>query len=378
MRKTFMKKTLTCLSAATLLCAACASPITAPVSASEVPVATATQENTIYTGKIGVDYAITWTYNPETETVTFSGTGSLMNADNETTNMDQFYTIIPSGSSIKHVIFEEGIEDIGWIGDTFFDSGFYYDSSDYTVTFPEHFGKYYLGGVTNVKGLYGSQVYYDLARYKDVNFEPTGIAKEPLYETSGTCKEGATWEYNYATHIITISGPGYGYYGWKMPSEAIYGYKLDPNLTFPEEKDEENGWNKWLYDHWYKAAKGLVYCYKDSQYAKEYEICCDLLDKKIENAEDEQERVFYTRIRKSLNASYLDDGSLCGDINMDGFINLTDAVLLGKAVNDSITVTDAQKVQMDCNGDGDISADDMLSLLRFLTHKIDTLPENAE
>ena len=361
-----------------LASAACASPITAPVSASEVPVATATQENTIYTGKIGVDYAITWTYNPETETITFSGTGSLMNADNETTNMDQFNTIIPSGSSIKHVIFEEGIEDIGWIGATFFDSGFYYDSSDYTVTLPEHFGKYYLGGVTNVKGLYGSQVYYDLARYKGVNFEPTGIAKEPLYETSGTCKEGATWEYNYATHIITISGPGYGYDESDIPITAIYGYKLDPNLTFPEEKDEENGWNKWLYDHWYNTAKSPVYCYKDSQYAKEYEICCDLLDKKIENAEDEQERVFYTRIRKNLNAIYLDDGSLCGDINMDGFINLTDAVLLGKAVNDSITVTDAQKVQMDCNGDGDISADDMLSLLRFLTHKIDTLPENAE
>lgn len=375
MRKTFMKKALTCLSAATLLCAACASPITAPVSASEVPVATATQENTIYTGKIGVDYAITWTYNPETETVTFSGTGSLMNADNETTNMDQFYTIIPSGSSIKHVIFEEGIEDIGWIGDTFFDSGFYYDSSDYTVTFPEHVGKYYLGGVTNVKGLYGSQVYYDLARYKGVNFEPTGIAKEPLYETSGTCKEGATWKYDYATHIITISGPGYGSGGWSIPGTAIYGYKLDPNLTFPEEKEEDEGWNKYLYLKWFSSGKSLAYCYKDSQFAKEYKIYCDLLNKRAETTE----LYYYTQLQKRLiNVAYLDDGSLCGDINMDGFINLTDAVLLGKAVNDSITVTDAQKVQMDCNGDGDISADDMLSLLRFLTHKIDTLPENAE
>ena len=371
------KKTWIRIVSILLASAACASPITAPVSASEVPVATATQENTIYTGKIGVDYAITWTYNPATETVTFSGTGSLMNADNETTNLNQYITIIPSGSSIKHLVFEEGIEDIGSIGRPLFDADYYYHPSDYTVTLPEHVGKYYLGGVTNVKGLYGSQVYYDVARYKGVNFEPTGIAKEPLYETSGTCKEGATWKYDYATRIITISGPGYGSYGWKVPSHAIYGYKLDPNLTFPEEKEEE-GWNKWVFQNWFTTAKSLVYCYKDSQFAKEYEICCDLLDKKIENAEDEQERVFYTRIRKKFNAIYLDDGSLCGDINMDGFINLTDAVLLGKAVNDSITVTDAQKVQMDCNGDGDISADDMLSLLRFLTHKIDTLPENAE
>lgn len=369
------KKTWIRIVSILLASAACASPITAPVSASEVPVATATQENTIYTGKIGVDYAITWTYNPATETVTFSGTGSLMNADNETTNMDQFYTIIPRGSSIKHVIFEEGIEDIGWIGDTFFDFGFYYDSSDYTVTFPEHVGKYYLGGVTNVKGLYGSQVYYDVAHYKGVNFEPTGIAKEPLYETSGTCKEGATWKYDYATRIITISGPGYGYDGWSIPGTAIYGYKLDPNLTFPEEKEEDEGWNKYLYLKWFSSGKSLVYCYKDSQFAKEYKIYCDLLNKRVETTE----LYYYTKLQKRLiDVAYLDDGSLCGDINMDGFINLTDAVLLGKAVNDSITVTDAQKVQMDCNGDGDISADDMLSLLRFLTHKIDTLPENAE
>lgn len=359
-----------------LASAACASPITAPVSASEVPVATSTQENTIYTGKIGVDYAITWTYNPATETVTFSGTGSLMNDEYDTNNLTQYVTIIPSGSSIKHLVFEEGIEDIGLISCPLFDSGYYYHPSDYTVTLPEHVGKYLVGTCT-VRGLYGSQVYYDVARDKTIKFEATGVAKEPLYETSGTCKEGATWKYDYATRIITISGPGYGSGGWKMPLETIYGYKLDPNLTFPEEKEEE-GWNKWVFQNWFTTAKSLVYCYKDSQFAKEYEICCDLLDKKIENAEDEQERVFYTRIRKSFNASYLDDGSLCGDINMDGFINLTDAVLLGKAVNDSITVTDAQKVQMDCNGDGDISADDMLSLLRFLTHKIDTLPENAE
>ena len=374
MRKTFMKKTLTCLSAATLLCAACASPITAPVSASEVPVATATQENTIYTGKIGVDYAITWTYNPATETVTFSGTGSLMNADNETTNLNQYITIIPSGSSIKHLVFEEGIEDIGLIGRPLFDADYYYHPSDYTVTLPEHVGKYLVGTCT-VRGLYGSQVYYDVARDKTIKFEATGVAKEPLYETSGTCEGGATWKYDYATRIITISGPGYGSGGWSILGTAIYGYKLDPNLTFPEEKEEDEGWNKYLYLKWFSSGKSLAYCYKDSQFAKEYKIYCDLLNKRAETTE----LYYYTQLQKRLiNVAYLDDGSLCGDINMDGFINLTDAVLLGKAVNDSITVTDAQKVQMDCNGDGDISADDMLSLLRFLTHKIDTLPENAE
>lgn len=69
---------------------------------------------------------------------------------------------------------------------------------------------------------------------------------------------------------------------------------------------------------------------------------------------------------------------LYGDANLDGNVNLLDTVTLSKAVNDTISVTEAQRVRMDCNGDGEISADDTLSLLRFLTHVVDTLPESAE
>lgn len=55
-----------------------------------------------------------------------------------------------------------------------------------------------------------------------------------------------------------------------------------------------------------------------------------------------------------------------GDVNQDGRVDVTDAVLLSKAVNGSVTVSDAQRETMDCDGDGDITANDVTTLMRFL------------
>ena len=58
---------------------------------------------------------------------------------------------------------------------------------------------------------------------------------------------------------------------------------------------------------------------------------------------------------------------------MDGEVNLKDAVLLNKCVNGSVRYNELQKANMDCNGDGVISADDSLTLLKFLIQLIDQL-----
>ena len=65
---------------------------------------------------------------------------------------------------------------------------------------------------------------------------------------------------------------------------------------------------------------------------------------------------------------------LLGDINMDGKVNLADAVLLNKAVSDTVDLNAAQRLNADCNADTDLDARDAQSLLRFLTHIIDSLP----
>lgn len=63
-----------------------------------------------------------------------------------------------------------------------------------------------------------------------------------------------------------------------------------------------------------------------------------------------------------------------GDVNLDGAIDLADAVLLNKAVSGSVVLaTDVQKTAADCNRDGVLSAEDGVELLGFLVRQVDAL-----
>ena len=66
--------------------------------------------------------------------------------------------------------------------------------------------------------------------------------------------------------------------------------------------------------------------------------------------------------------------SILGDVNLDGRVDITDAVLLSKAVSGSVEVNDVQKSAMDCDGDGEISSNDATTLMQFLVHAVDSLP----
>ena len=66
---------------------------------------------------------------------------------------------------------------------------------------------------------------------------------------------------------------------------------------------------------------------------------------------------------------------LFGDVNLDGKVNLTDAVLLNKAVADVVDLSEKAQKNADCKMDGEVNGNDAITLLQFLTHIIDTLPE---
>lgn len=68
------------------------------------------------------------------------------------------------------------------------------------------------------------------------------------------------------------------------------------------------------------------------------------------------------------------DGILYGDANMDGNLDLSDAILLNKVVTGSVQVTDQQISTLDCDGNGTISGADGITLLRFLMHLEASLP----
>lgn len=91
--------------------------------------------------------------------------------------------------------------------------------------------------------------------------------------------------------------------------------------------------------------------------------------------ESDEDYDYYQEIMSDyFHVTYLDDTPLCGDVNLDGRVDITDAVLLSKAVSGSVEVNDVQKSAMDCDGDGEISSNDATTLMQFLVHAVDSLP----
>ena len=65
---------------------------------------------------------------------------------------------------------------------------------------------------------------------------------------------------------------------------------------------------------------------------------------------------------------------LHGDVNMDGKVDIRDAVLLSKAASGMVTLNDLAATNADCNADGELGIDDVMVLIRFLVHYINVLP----
>ena len=76
-------------------------------------------------------------------------------------------------------------------------------------------------------------------------------------------------------------------------------------------------------------------------------------------------------------AAPITGGLVCGDINLDGRVDITDAVLLNKFCSGAITLDDTAKKNAVCNGDGEPGSGDAVVLLQFLVHIVDTLPYSA-
>ena len=63
-----------------------------------------------------------------------------------------------------------------------------------------------------------------------------------------------------------------------------------------------------------------------------------------------------------------------GDVNLDGDVDIADAVLLNKAIAGAVMLNEQAKKNADCHADGAIETNDSISLLQFLVRTIDTLP----
>ena len=66
--------------------------------------------------------------------------------------------------------------------------------------------------------------------------------------------------------------------------------------------------------------------------------------------------------------------ALYGDLNLDGRVDITDAVLLNKACAGAVMLDDAAKKNADCNGDSEVGSDDAVVMMQFLVHIVNKLP----
>ena len=71
-----------------------------------------------------------------------------------------------------------------------------------------------------------------------------------------------------------------------------------------------------------------------------------------------------------------DTGSvLYGDVNLDGKVDISDAVLTNKAVASVVMLNKQQYQNADCDASGEINADDATLLMKFLVHIVTVLPD---
>lgn len=344
---------------------------------SNIPmIASAAEQQTLFTGTCGADNGnITWSYDTSTETMTFSGTGAMevyyLDGINRGELINDLLDVkipewltdprIPSYNA-RHVVFEEGITDAAHVCSEFFGENAPYC----TITVPEsmeHITLAYDPSTYILYGLYGSRFYY---KYGDSPcFVGTGIAKNPLYPTSGTSEKGASWNFNYETNTLTISGPGTVDANDIMPPAETIVYTSD--FIPPENSTTTFEFNEYIYQRTFlfiTEGEYQVYCYPGSPFAQEYEKLVS----------------YFSSLGTPSNqfsCNYIENDPICGDANLDGVVDITDAVLLKKATNNSIVLNDLQTQAMDCNGDQIIDSNDALLLLQFLVHIVDSLPLNS-
>ena len=78
---------------------------------------------------------------------------------------------------------------------------------------------------------------------------------------------------------------------------------------------------------------------------------------------------------KAISFSGASPSVLYGDVNLDGRVDITDAVLLNKAVANAVTLSSAARQNSDCMQDGELTSDDAVVLMQFLVHIVTNLPQ---
>lgn len=359
-----------------------------------------------YSGSCGVEGGdnVTWTYDVATATMTFSGTGEmqgLYDVGTEKYTLPSWlygYGAVPNYHP-KHIIIEEGITRI--VADRWYLFGHDIPSSESercTVTIPESLKNTNLFDYAiNPNDYLTFQVkqqsvfYFQLMNAMDLHpdnhwiYESTGLAKDVVASedgmTEGSSEKGLNWKFDGEKRVLYLSGtdvPARKGSALDDIQDLVSVAKtivIDKNFVPPLGTDLTN----WT-DYYLKTSYGLeiyhnVYLYRGSLFDQHY-LAAKALYKEYEGLTDEEEERYGIF---NQGYYYIGESDTCGDVNLDGTVDILDAIYFGKYLAGVVQLSDAQVAATDCNGNGVTGEEaDLTVLMKFLVGSVTDLPYTEE
>ena len=357
-----------------------------------------------YSGNCGVEGGdnVTWTYDVATATMTFSGTGEmqgLYDVGTEKYTLPSWlygYGAVPNYQP-KHIIIEEGITRI--VADRWylFDNIPSSESERCTVTIPESLKNTNLfdyainpNDYLTFRVKQQSVAYFQLMNAMDLHpdnhwiYESTGLAKDVVASedgmTEGSSEKGLNWKFDGEKRVLYLSGTDVS--GWDSALNDIQdlvsvakAIVIDKDFVPPLGTDLTTWTDYYLKSTSNREIYHNVYLYRGSLFDQHY-LAAKALYKEYEGLTDEEEERYGIF---NQGYYYIGESDTCGDVNLDGTVDLVDAIYFGKYLAGLVQMSDAQLAATDCNGNGVTGEEaDLGVLMRFLIGGITDLPYTEE
>ena len=360
-----------------------------------------------YSGNCGVEGGdnVTWTYDVATATITFSGTGEMQDFRNSETGAYTHPSWLYGDGAVpnyqpKHIVIEEGITSVKLYSrwDLF---GYNVPSSESercTITIPESLKNTNLFSYAVDPSDYvtfqvkqQSVFYFQLMNQMDSHpdnhwiYESTGLAKDVVVSedgmTEGSSEKGLHWKFDGEKRVLYLSGtdvPGNQGSALSEIKDLVSVAKaivIDKDFVPPLGTDLTTWTNYYLKTFYGLEIYHNVYLYRGSLFDQHY-LAAKALYKEYEHLTDEEEERYGIF---NQGYYYIGESDTCGDVNLDGTVDLVDAIYFGKYLAGLVQMSDAQLAATDCNGNSVTGEEaDLGVLMRFLIGGITDLPYTEE
>lgn len=359
-----------------------------------------------YSGNCGVEGGdnVTWTYDVATATMTFSGTGEMQGLYD--VGMEKYtlpswlygYGAVPNYHP-KHIIIGEGITRI--VAERWYLFGHDIPSSESercTITIPESLKNINLFSYSFDSDDYitfqvkqQSVFYFQLMNAMDLHpdnhwiYESTGLAKDVVASedgmTEGSSEKGLHWKFDAEKRVLYLSGtdvPGNQGSALSEIKDLVSVAKaivIDKDFVPPLGTDLTTWTNYYLKTFYGLEIYHNVYLYRGSLFDQHY-LAAKALYKEYEHLTDEEEERYGIF---NQGYYYIGESDTCGDVNLDGTVDILDAIYFGKYLAGVVQLSDAQVAATDCNGNGVTGEEaDLTVLMKFLVGSVTDLPYTEE